>query len=243
LLSTNGHFCAVFPGQRTSACAAYRSLEFMIHQKAMNHADISGLLTPFGIQPTEEQSIQIGEYVELLLRWNQSLNLTSILDPQEIVSRHFGESMLLCNVLPVENCRLADVGSGAGFPGLAIKIIRPGVQLTLIESSQKKCAFLSEVVRTLGLSRIEILRSRFEEVRMAPRSIDILTARAIGGWPRLLGWVRTLVNPGGHIALWVGGQDSIKIAATPGWLWNPAVRIPESQRRYLLLGRPSRTSA
>ncbi|SRR6266849_7167761 len=215
----------------------------MIPEKAMKDAEISGLLTPFGIQPTEVQAIQIAKYLELLQRWNQGLNLTSIVDPQEIVSRHFGESMFLCNLLPVENCRLADVGSGAGFPGLAIKIIRPGAQLTLIESSQKKCAFLSEVVRTLGLSKVEILRSRFEEARMAPGSIDILTARAIGGWTRLFGWAKRLVHPVGCIALWVGWQDSIKIARTSGWTWDPPVRIPESQRRYLLIGRPSGTSA
>jgi 16S rRNA (guanine527-N7)-methyltransferase len=209
----------------------------------MNNAEISGLLAPFGVEPTVEQSDQIRQYVELLLRWSQGLNLTSILDPQEIVSRHFGESMFHCNVLPVENCRLADVGSGAGFPGLAIKIIRPSVQLTLIESNQKKCAFLAEVVRTLGLSKIEILQSRFEEVRMTSGSVEILTARAIGGWPRLFGWAKKTVNPGGHIVLWVGGQDSIKIARTPGWTWDPPVRIPESQRRYLLIGRRSRTSA
>jgi 16S rRNA (guanine527-N7)-methyltransferase len=211
--------------------------------KAMNHAEISDLLAPFGVQPTEEQSIQIWRYVELLLRWNRILNLTSILDPQDIVSRHFGESMFLCNVLPVENCRLADIGSGAGFPGLAIKIIRPSVRVILIESSQKKSAFLSEAVRTIGFSAVEILEGRFEELRIAPGSIDMLTARAIGGWPRLLGWAKGVINPGGHIALWVGGQDSIKIARKLGWIWDPPVRIPESQRRYILIGRPACPSA
>jgi len=107
----------------------------MVREKALNFARIPDVLAPFGIEPSEAQSIQIGQYVELLLLWNKSLNLSSILDPEEILTRHFGESMFLCTLLSVENCRLADVGSGAGFPGLAIKIFRPSVQITLIESN------------------------------------------------------------------------------------------------------------
>jgi 16S rRNA (guanine527-N7)-methyltransferase len=209
----------------------------MVHEKALNLSEIPGLLAPFGIAPSDAQSIQIGQYVELLLHWNKSLNLTSILDPEEIVIRHFGESMFLCTKLPVENCRLADVGSGAGFPGLAIKIIRPSVQITLIESNQRKCAFLSEVVRKIGISEVEVVQGRFEEIRMTPGPIEILTARAIGGLPQFLGWAKRIVNRGGHIGLWVGGQDSIKITRTPGWIWGPPIRIPESQRRFLLIGR------
>jgi len=208
----------------------------MVHEKALNVADIRGLLTPFGIEPNHAQCVQIRQYVELLLLWNKRLNLTSIVDPQEIVTRHFGESMFLCTLLPVENCRLADVGSGAGFPGLAIKLIRPSVWATLIESSQKKCAFLSEVVRKLGISPVEISQGRFEDLRIPTRSKELLIARAIGGWLRLLGWANRVITPNGHVALWVGEQDSIKISRTPGWVWDPPVRIPESQRRFLLVG-------
>jgi len=210
----------------------------MVHEKALNVADIRGLLTPFGIEPSDAQCVQTGQYVELLLLWNKRLNLTSIVDPQEIVTRHFGESMFLCTVLPVENCRLADVGSGAGFPGLAIKLIQPSVRVTLVESSQKKCAFLSEVVRKLGISPVEISQGRFEDLRIPPRSKELLTARAIGGWLRFLGWANRVIPPSGHVALWVGEQDSIKISRTPGWAWDPPVRIPESQRRFLVVGRP-----
>src|SRR5215469_16648832 len=79
-------------------------------------------LAPFGIAPTERQAQQIREYARLLLFWNRSINLTAVTDPAEIVERHFGESTYGANLLPVENCRLADVGSGAGFPGLAMRI-------------------------------------------------------------------------------------------------------------------------
>ena len=215
----------------------------MVREEALNVSDISDLLAPFGIEPSDAQSIQIRQYVELLVLWNKSLNLSSILDPQEILTRHFGESMFLCTLLPVENCRLADIGSGAGFPGLAIKIVRPRVHITLIESNQRKCAFLSEVVRKIGISGVEISRGRFEDLRMPQGSKDILTARAIGGWARLLGWAENVVTPTGNVALWVGEQDSIKISRTPGWAWDPPVRIPESQRRFLVVGRPLEKSA
>ncbi len=215
----------------------------MVREKALNFARIPDVLAPFGIEPSEAQSIQIGQYVELLLLWNKSLNLSSLLNPEEILTRHFGESMFLCTLLSVENCRLADVGSGAGFPGLAIKIFRPSVQITLIESNQRKCAYLSEVVRKIGIAGVEISRGRFEELQMPRGSIDILTARAIGGWARLLGWAKGILTPTGNVALWVGEQDSIKISRTPGWAWDPPVRIPESQRRFLLVGRHSKKTA
>jgi len=215
----------------------------MVHEKALDVASIGDLLAPFGIEPSDAQSTQIRQYVELLLVWNERLNLTSILDPQEIVTRHFGESMFLCTLLPVENCRLADVGSGAGFPGLAIKIIHPSVPTTLIEANQRKYGFLSEVVRKIGISGVDILRGRFEDLRMAQESKEILTARAIGGLARLLGWAKSIITPAGHVALWVGEQDSIKISRTPGWTWDPPVRIPESQRRFLLIGRRALISA
>jgi 16S rRNA (guanine527-N7)-methyltransferase len=215
----------------------------MVHEQALNTASIADLLAPFGIEPSDTQSTQIRQYVEQLLLWNKRLNLTSIRDPEEIVTRHFGESMFLCTLLPVENCRLADVGSGAGFPGLAIRIIRLSVQTTLIEANQKKCAFLSEVVRKIGISGVDILQGRFEDLRMPQGSREILTARAIGGLARLLGWAKSIITPAGHVALWVGEQDSIKISRTPGWTWDPPVRIPESQRRFVLIGRRALISA
>ena len=215
----------------------------MVREKALNVASTPYLLAPFGIEPSESQSIQIRQYVELLLRWNKSLNLSSIMDQEEIITRHFGESMFLCTLLPVENCRLADVGSGAGFPGLAIKIIRPSARITLIESNQRKCAFLAEVVRKIGISEVEISRGRYEDLPMPKGSKDILTARAIGGLAQLLRWAKSVVAPTGNVALWVGQQDSIKISRTPGWAWDPPVRIPESQRRFLLVGRRLEKSA
>lgn len=199
---------------------------------------ISNALSPFQIHPSVEQSIMIREYVKLLLKWNASLSLTSIVDPLEIIMRHFGESMYACTITPVEDCRLADVGTGAGFPGLAIKIISPQVRLVLIESNKKKCAFLSEVVRTLGFGDVEILPMRFEEVRPDESKYNYVMARAIGGFPGLLRWAKKSLLPRGHVILWMGGEDATQVSTNPDWIWQPAAKIPGSQRRFILVGRP-----
>jgi 16S rRNA (guanine527-N7)-methyltransferase len=174
----------------------------------------------------------------LLLKWNRSVSLTSITDPVEIAGRHFGESMYASKLLPVENCRLADVGSGAGFPGLALKIASPGIHVTLIESNKKKCAFLSEVVRSLRFTDVEIYPERFEQIRPESVLANIITSRAVGEFKQLLRWSTTALVRRGHLMLWVGAEDSTRIARTPAWSWQPAARIPDSQRRYILIGRP-----
>lgn len=199
---------------------------------------IASTLSPFRVLLSADQSIKIREYIRLLLEWNQAVNLTSIVDPVEILARHFGESMFVCSLLPVENCRLADVGSGAGFPGLALKIACPDLPVVLIESNKKKCAFLSEAVSALELTKVEILPARFDEIRVASGFAEIVTARALGGFPNFLRWTRSALAKGGHAILWLGGEDTTKVSGTPGWIWQPAIRIPESQRRFIVIGRP-----
>jgi 16S rRNA (guanine527-N7)-methyltransferase len=195
-------------------------------------------LAPFAISPTEDQISKIREYLLLLLRWNRSVSLTSITDPVEIVGRHFGESIYASKLLPVENCRLVDIGTGAGFPGLALKISCPGIPLTLIESNKKKCTFLSEVVRTLEFGDVEIRAERYEEIRPETVLANLITCRAVGDFKQLLRWSAKALLRRGHLVLWVGAEDSTRIARTPAWTWQPAVRIPDSQRRYILIGRP-----
>jgi 16S rRNA (guanine527-N7)-methyltransferase len=205
---------------------------------SLTDEQIASALSPFQVRPSTDERAKIREYVRLLLKWNQSVSLTSIVDPTEILMRHFGESLVARSLLPVENCRLADVGTGAGFPGLALKIVSPGLYAILIEPNKKKCAFLSEIVRALELREVEIVPMRFNEIRAEPGYAKLITARALGGFPELLRWARAVLDPRGHVVLWIGGEDSTKISGTPGWIWQPAIRIPESQRRFILIGRP-----
>ena len=206
-------------------------------QTELSDDRISAALSPFRVKLSADQASKVREYIRILLKWNKLLSLTSIFDPAEIVGRHFGESMFLASLLPVENGRLADVGSGAGFPGLALKILCPKLIVTLIESNKKKSAFLAEVVRSLELDGADVMSIRFEEIREIGFA-NFVTARAVGGFPDLLRWSRKALTPRGHVALWVGGEDTAKISTTTSWVWQPAVRIPDSQRRFILIGRP-----
>jgi 16S rRNA (guanine527-N7)-methyltransferase len=204
----------------------------------MSNDQIAHELSVYGISPTGDQATKIRAYLALLIKWNQSISLTTITQPPEIVGRHFGESMFASKLLPVENCRLADVGTGAGFPGLALKIARPDLQLLLIESNKKKCAFLAEVVRTLGFNDVDILPERFEQLRPETVLANVITSRAVGEFKQLIRWSTNALARRGHLILWVGAEASTKIASTPGWTWQPPTRIPDSQRRFLLMGRP-----
>jgi len=205
--------------------------------------EIRRALEPYGFAPTGKQSALIGAYVELLLKWNRVVSLTAVTNPVEIVGRHFGESAFLTQVLPVENCRLVDIGTGAGFPGLALKIADSSIRLTLIESNKKKGTFLSEVVRALEFTDVEIRAERFEEIRPQDIEANVVTSRAVGEFKELLRWSKNALADRGHVALWIGADDSTRISRNSAWIWQPAVRIPESQRRYVLIGRPKEGSA
>ena len=207
---------------------------------SLTDLEIAGALSAFKVQLTTDQIEKIREYINILLKWNRSISLTTVIDPVEIVSRHFGESMFINCLIPVDNCRLADLGSGAGFPGLALKIASPGLHVSLIESNKKKCAFLWEVIRSLGLQNVEVMPIRFDEKRTPSDIAEIVTARALGGFSEILSWAKTALVRRGHLVLWLGGEDAAKLSSIPGWIWQPAVKIPESQRRFVLVGRPRR---
>src|SRR5213594_1989902 len=112
-------------------------------------AVIRRALAEFKLPAYDNQVLQIQQYIEILLRWNEKISLTAIRDPLEMLYRHFCESMYAAEAIPMENGRLADIGSGAGFSGLALKVVRPGLQVLLVESNIKKVAFLAEVIREL----------------------------------------------------------------------------------------------
>jgi len=200
-------------------------------------------LKPFSISPGVQQLARIREYILLLLKWNRTVSLTTVTDPQEIVRRHFGESMFAVNLLPVENCRLADFGTGAGFPGLALKIAAPKIQVELIESNKKKCAFLAEAIRVLELTDVNVHSERLEEIRPDSLQANVITARAVGEFKLLLRWSAEALKAGGEVMLWLGAEDAARIANSPSWIWQPAIKIPDSQRRFILVGRPAIVSS
>src|SRR6266446_2808450 len=115
-------------------------------------AVIRRALAEFNLPAYDDQVLQIQQYIKILLTWNEKINLTAIRDPLEMLYRHFCESMYAAVAVPLQAGRLADAGSGGGFPGLALKILRPELQVFLIESNVKNATFLAEVVRELELA-------------------------------------------------------------------------------------------
>jgi 16S rRNA (guanine527-N7)-methyltransferase len=200
---------------------------------------IAAALAPFHAGLTAQQIQAIQDYLSVLLQWNQSINLTAIEDPIEILARHFGESLFAASFLRIGAGRLADVGTGPGFPGLPLKIVSPGMELALFESNSKKCAFLTEVVQRLGLSRVKVMRQRYQEFRpgVSDQGFDFVCSRALGDYPVFLPWARRVLKPGGSVVLWLGTEESIRISRRQGFSWDAPVPIPESRRRVILVGR------
>lgn len=173
----------------------------------MNAQRIHELLAGYLSAPlSDEQTEQLRAYLELLLKWNAKTNLTAIREPEQIVQRHFGESLALAETVMqrAEVREAIDVGSGAGFPGLPFALYAPPVRVTLIESQNKKATFLKEVVRALDLKNVSVINQRAEEVRI---TADVITLRAVERFTQALMTGATLVRPGGRIALLVRAEQ------------------------------------
>lgn len=209
-------------------------------QSPLSLEQIALALSPFtaGLRVSSAEMAKIREYVEILAHWNQVISLTAVDDKTEIVARHFGESIFGASAVPIHSGRLADVGSGAGFPGLPLKIVSEGLSVVLLEPNLKKCAFLKEVTGKLGLSDVEINRSRHEDYRPGGAPFDFVCSRALGGHRGLLRWARSVLTPDGRVVLWLGEDDSVLVGRTPGWSWDLPIRIPESRKRVIQVGRP-----
>jgi 16S rRNA (guanine527-N7)-methyltransferase len=214
---------------------------------AMDAARIAELLEPFlGGEPLSPAlAAQLQTYLELLLRWNARINLTAVHDPEQIVTRHFGESLFAARVLrdagalvsPVGVApTLADVGSGAGFPGIPIKLIAPELPLTLIESQNKKAAFLREVVRTLGIDGAEVFSGRAEAWN---HRAAIVTLRAVEKFESALPIAAALAAHGGTLCLLIGASQTRTAQELLGPQWQLGIvnPIPDSVGRVALMGK------
>ncbi|HKN17980.1 MAG TPA: 16S rRNA (guanine(527)-N(7))-methyltransferase RsmG [Candidatus Sulfotelmatobacter sp.] len=233
----------------------------------MRSARIAELLEPFlsntchsesGQRPGEEPAVlsssqldHISTYIDLLIRWNSRINLTAIRDAEEIVTRHFGESLFAARHLfpatapvgtaapgcPAERSsavRLADLGSGAGFPGIPIKLWAPAIALTLIESNHKKAIFLREVVRSLTLTNVDIQNTRAETIT---QTYEVVTLRAVEHFGDALRVAASLTTPTGRLALLIGSSRLDEAHSTlPPFTWQKPLHVPQSQSRILLMG-------
>jgi 16S rRNA (guanine527-N7)-methyltransferase len=205
----------------------------------MNSARIRALLYPFlGKVPlSDRQFALVSAHLELLLKWNARINLTAVRDPEEIVTRHFGESLFAArHIFPGSDSSgsLIDVGSGAGFPGIPIAIWAPKLKVTLIEAQQKKAVFLREVLRTLQLSNAEVVQDRAENLHV---TADVVTLRAVEQFKEVLTVAAGLVAKTGRLALLIGmSQSRLASSLLPEFTWQAPVSIPLSRERALLIG-------
>jgi len=193
-------------------------------------------LAEFNLTVGEQQVSQIQRYMAILLKWNEAVNLTAIRDPLEILYRHFCETMFAVSVAFLDTGRLADLGSGGGFPGLPLKIIRPDLEVFLVESNVKKATFLAETVRDLELTGVRVIVSRYEDLGEELTPLDIVCSRAVGEFPAFLKWAASAQVDAKQALLWIGGRDLDEVRGHPAWEWQEPIQIPLSLRRFLLVG-------
>jgi 16S rRNA (guanine527-N7)-methyltransferase len=195
-------------------------------------------LQMYGVSATVEICSAIRAYIPLLERWNRSISLTAVTNSLDILRFHFGESMFAAAAIPILNGRLADVGSGAGFPGIPLKLVIPSLSVVLIEPTAKKAAFLAEAIRVLGLENVEVYRGRFED--LAPSSgFDFVTARALGAHDELVAWSRGALKCRGNLVLWLGMDGAARVSMNNLWHWCKPLPIPGSHNRAILVGSPA----
>ncbi|MEJ2008819.1 MAG: 16S rRNA (guanine(527)-N(7))-methyltransferase RsmG [Acidobacteriota bacterium] len=209
----------------------------------LDRPTVRELLRPFDVSLSDAAIDRLLEYLVLLLRWNRKINLTSIATPEECITRHFGESFFVSHVVKLRG-RLLDIGSGAGFPGLALKLLLPDLEVVLLEPVAKKRAFLKEVGRACGMSSVRVEGSRVQEFAREERlfSFDGVTIRAVGGLGSVIPAAAGLLKPNGHLCLWVGEEQVAGIRdRNPGLRWLDPVPIPLSKERQILAGRLERS--
>jgi 16S rRNA (guanine527-N7)-methyltransferase len=234
-------------------------------------ARIAALLEPF-LEPSlsPDQLDQISTYIDLLLRWNARINLTAIRHPEEIVTRHFGESFFLARHLfpataqlsnpshpersqakreaigsakskdpyPSTAPRVLDIGSGAGFPAIPLKLWAPRIHLTLIESNHKKAVFLREVARALTLTNINVISDRAEVLAARPDfpRTEVVTLRAVEHFAAIIPQAVTLLAPRATLALLIGAAQIPYLMTLTAMKWHPPIPVPQSHTRMLSIG-------
>jgi 16S rRNA (guanine527-N7)-methyltransferase len=201
----------------------------------VDRAVIAARLAPFA----ELRSELLGQtltYVELLQKWNSKVNLTAVRQPEEMVTRHFGESFFAAKMLLQLSAHVTviDVGSGAGFPGLPLAMFAPEARVTLIEADGRKAAFLNEVIRALGLANAKVFSRRAETFA---DTADLVIMRAVERFEKTLSVAWDLVAEGGRIALMIGDSQLAGTKSLPGKVeWMEPVAIPGGRSRVMLVG-------
>lgn len=206
----------------------------------MEVATLRDLLAPFvpPAQLDETLLASIRVHLDLLTRWNRQMNLTALRTPEEMVRRHFGESLFAARELLSREAEqdVFDLGSGAGFPGLPMKYWAPRLQLTLIEGHGKKATFLREVGRALHLAGFTVLHARAESLS---ERASLVTMRAVEKFDQALAAAAKLVSPAGRLAVLIGESQQARALSLLPQGTSSVHRLPSSDERILLIWQPS----
>lgn len=158
-----------------------------------------------GIMPTKEQLQQLEKFYQLLIEWNQKINLTRITEKEDVYLKHFYDSLTIVKEIDLSKVdTLCDVGTGAGFPGIVLKIFYPNLKITLLDSLLKRVNYLNEIIKELKLKDIKAIHTRGEEYH---ETFDIVTARAVANIEKLLKYTMHLVNKNGKLVAMKGNID------------------------------------
>ncbi len=182
---------------------------------------------------SDEQLRSLDRYLDLLLEVNAVMNLTRITDRASAEVLHIADALTLVAHLPRESHRLADVGSGGGVPGIPLAIARPDVSFVLIESTQKKAAFLDRAVVDLGLSNVVVEAERAEKLADYRGTFDVVTARAVAAIGELAQWCLPLLKPGGRLLAMKGAKAAEELEAAKKTLHRLGAGQPAIHRTEL----------
>lgn len=208
----------------------------------------------FGVEITDEIKEKLNIYGNLLLEWNEKINLTAIKDPEGVLYKHFYDCILFFkNVKLPEGASLIDVGTGAGFPGMVLKIVRPDIKVTLLDSLNKRLIFLNDVIEKLGLKGIETLHMRAEEAGKSKKcreKYDFATARAVANLPVLMEYCTPLIKVGGTFVSMKGPSAADEVALCENAIKTLGMEKPtiicetltgEEQRAFVICKKISQT--
>ena len=172
----------------------------------MNNNEFLEELKKINIELTKEQKSQLEKFYQLLIEWNKQINLTRITDKEDVYLKHFYDSLTIAKVIDLSKIdTLCDVGTGAGFPGIVLKIVYPNLKITLVDSLQKRINYLNQITKELNLKDIKAIHTRGEDYK---ETFDVVTSRAVANIETLVKYTMHLVNKKGIFIAMKGNIDN-----------------------------------
>lgn len=176
----------------------------------MNKEEFIKAVKQLNVDLTEEKLEKLNKFYNLLIEWNKKINLTRIEEEEEVYLKHFYDSLTITKAVDLSEIKtLCDIGTGAGFPGIVLKIFYPNLKITLIDSLKKRVNYLNEIIKDLGIDNIEAIHVRGEDYK---GQYDVVTSRAVANIEKLLGYTMHLVSPTG---IFIAMKGDIEKELTP----------------------------